>query len=176
MTYAEKQRIKHIIKKVIFWGVIVYFVLNVAVGNKVTICGGCVSIAFDKWDMMWVDKMIVYVDGETYEITDTDLVREMARVTAVAEYYEGCQAIESERRSNNYTRWIELYVGERMVRRMPWLKNHDWIQVYEADAAHWIFFGNTGVGYVSEEGGWLPRLYEAIGYDIRTQKPLKEIE
>ena len=53
MTYVEKQKIKKIVKKVAFWGVVVYLLLNVSVGVKdVTVLGNCFSIAFDKWDMM----------------------------------------------------------------------------------------------------------------------------
>ena len=177
MTYAEKQKMKRIIKKVAFWGVVVYLLLNASVGVKdVTVCGNCFSIAFDKWDMMWVDKAIIYVDNEEYVITDIEFVREIAKGTAAAIYYDGCQAIESERRRNDYTRWIELYAGEKRVRRMPWLKAHEYIQVYEADIAHWILFGDTGVGYTTLEWELYEKIYEAIGYDSKTQQPLENVE
>ena len=62
-------------------------------------------------------------------------------------------ATNTDLRHPNTERWIELYRGDRLIRRMRWEDNHGGIVVYEADWLHWVFPGDSGEGlvYPSEE-------------------------
>ena len=158
MTYAEKQKIKRIVKRVVFWGAVLFLLLNVSIGSKIEMVRGCISIAFDKWDMMWADKAILYVDGQEYVITDIDLVREIAKDTAVATYYEECECTAGYKND----RWIELYVGDRQIRRMQWLESHDWVRTYDTDAFHWVLFNDTDAGYAELDLELCQKLYQLV--------------
>lgn len=107
--------------------------------------GGCFSVAFDKAAMRSADRAVICVNEERYEISDPALVREIADQTLAA--------TNTDLRHPNTERWIELYRGDRLIRRMRWEDNHGGIVVYEADWLHWVFPSDSGEGlvYPSEE-------------------------
>ncbi len=114
----------------------------------------CISVAFDKAAMKKVDRAAVIVDGTEYPITDPWLIRQLADQTVVSTHTLLCNSQEG--------RWIELYDGDKLVRRMNWEQAHDGVIVYASDQTHWIFgeaeYGQT---YLTQEV--LDALYEAIG-------------
>ena len=130
LTATEKKKIKRIIKYICMIFVLVILCLNVSFSFNLFGSYGCISVAFDKWDMMHVNKAYI-VDGDnTYEITDRDLIKQISKETRVATKTDvRCQPV----------RWIELYYNEKLVRRIGWTGCCDGGKVYTADASHWIW-------------------------------------
>ncbi len=119
--------------------------LNVSIAGKWWMAGGCVCISFDKWDMMRADKIIVEFRGETHTVTDPTLVRSLSRETLSGTYVDYCCVQQDDG-------WMEVYRGDRLLRRMRYISNHDAF-AYEADATHWVLFGDEGHAFLSKETG-----------------------
>ena len=143
----KKRRIRNIILGVIA----VYCILNVGVRLHNLELGACVSLAFDKWDMMHVNKAILYVDDTEYIFTDIDFVRQIAKETCVAQYGWVCREHE-----DNKTRRIELYRGEKLVRNMEYYSAHGYVRTYKADWGYWLWFTDSKEGFaeLSNEVFW----------------------
>ena len=105
--------------------------------------GGALCISFDKWDMLRADKIIVGYRGETYTVTDTEFIREFAKETLAGTFHEYCCSDEVDG-------WVEIYRGERLLRRMRYISNHDAF-AYDADITHWVLFGKEGHAFLSKE-------------------------
>ena len=103
--------------------------------------GGAVCVSFDKWDMMRADKIILQYRGETYVVTDLEFVRAFCSETFAGTYSEYCC-------SNLDDGWVEIYRGDRLLRRMRYIANHGAF-AYEADMAHWVLFGKEGHAFLS---------------------------
>ena len=115
--------------------------------------GGAVCISFDKWDMVRADKVVISFCGETYTITEPEFVREFSRETLSGTYSEYCC-------SHFDDGWVEIYRGDRLLRRMRYIANHDAF-AYEADFAHLVLFGEEGHAFLSV--GMRDKLREIIG-------------
>lgn len=127
---------------------------NVGIANGLEDAGGCVSVSFDKRDMMTADKLVIQINGEQYTTTDTDFIRAFAQETLAGTHSDYCCA------KTEYDKWIEIYKGDRLIRRMRWIQNHDAI-AYEADATHWVLSGEEGHSFLSDDVR--RKLYEMIG-------------
>lgn len=105
--------------------------------------GGAVCISFDKWDMLRADKIIIDYRGERYTVTDPAFVQAFSKETLAGTYSEYCC-------SNLNDGWVEIYRGDRLLRRMRFIANHDAF-AYEADSAHWVLFGKEGHAFLSRD-------------------------
>lgn len=130
---------------------------NVSVASGLKDAGGCVSVSFDKRDMMTADKLVIKIGAAEYTTTDTDFIRQFAQETVAGTHSDYCCA------NTEYDKWIEIYKGDRLVRRMRWIQNHDAI-AYEADADHWVLFGDEGHSFLSNDVR--RKLYEMIGKEV----------
>ena len=117
--------------------------LTVGVSGDPLMAGGAVCISFDKWDMQRADKVIIRIRGETYTITDTAFVKTLAKETLAGTYSEYCCSDEND------GSWVEIYRGDRLLRRMRYISNH-WALAYEADITHWVLFGKEGHAFLSK--------------------------
>lgn len=138
-------------KRIILITVLLLLVLNV--GIRVNMDIG-ISVTFDKLPMLLVNKAVLYVDGEQYDISDSKLVREIARGSIVATNTDIC--VEGAKK-----RWIELYVGDVLIRRIGWT-DHDDFLIYEASLIHWMPFSQVGDGLVSPPDELINRLESII--------------
>ena len=105
--------------------------------------GGAVCISFDKWDMLRADKIIIDYGGELYTVTDPEFIQAFSKETLVGTYSEYCC-------SNLNDGWVEIYRGDRLLRRMRYIANHDAF-AYEADLTHWVLFGKEGHAFLSKD-------------------------
>lgn len=105
--------------------------------------GGAVCISFDKWDMLRADKIIIGYRGETYTVTDPAFVQAFSQETLAGTYSDYCC-------SNLDDGWVEIYRGNRLLRRMRYIANHEAF-AYEADVAHWVLFGEEGHAFLSRD-------------------------
>ena len=128
-------------KRIVWLVVLVLLFLNIGVGINPFDNYGCISITFDKLPMLLVNKAVLYVDGEQYTVSDSKLVREIARESIVATNTDTCV-------HGAEIRWIDLYVGNALIRRVGWT-DHDDFLVYEASLIHWIPFSAGGDGLAS---------------------------
>ncbi len=115
--------------------------------------GGAICISFDKWDMLRADKIIIDYRGELYTVTDSEFVQAFSKETLAGTYSEYCC-------SNLNDGWVEIYRGDRLLRRMRYIANHDAV-AYEADITHWVLFGKEGHAFLSPNM-W-KKFYEIIG-------------
>lgn len=134
---------------------IILILLNVGVCFNPFDGGGCISVTFDKLPMMLANRAVLCVGEERYEINDLSLVHELAKQTCVATNTDLCC-------KQNSNRYIEIYCGNNLVRRMQWEENHDGFIVYKTGPFHWVLFSHDGNGlaYPSEE--LLAKLNEVI--------------
>ena len=130
-------------KRIVWVLVLILLFLNIGVSVNLNAkeAGGCISVTFDKLPMLLVNKAVLYVDGEQYNISDSKLVREIARESIVATNTDLCV-------HGAEIRWIDLYVGDVLIRRVGWT-DHDDFLVYEASLIHWIPFSAGGDGLAS---------------------------
>lgn len=127
--------------------------LNVSISGEPLDAGGAVCISFDKWDMLRADKIIIGFDGETYTVTDPEFIRAFSKETLAGSFHEYCC-------SNLDEGWVEIYRGDRLVRRMRYIANHEAF-AYEADITHWVLFGKEGHAFLSSD--LRQKLQEIIG-------------
>lgn len=121
--------------------VLIVLPFHVSISGEPRMAGGAVCISFDKWDMLRADKIIMGYRGETHTVTDPEFVRAFAEETLSGTYSDYCCA-------NQTDGWVEIYRGDRLLRRMRFIANHDAF-AYEADVAHWVLFGKEGHAFVS---------------------------
>lgn len=127
--------------------------LNMSISGEPWMAGGAVCISFDKWDMLRADQIIIGYRGETYTVTDPEFVRTFCQETLAGTYSDYCC-------SNLDDGWVEIYRGNRLLRRMRYIANHEAF-AYEADVAHWVLFGEEGHAFLSRDM-W-EKLHEIIG-------------
>ena len=127
--------------------------LCVSISGEPWMAGGAVCISFDKWDMLRADKIIISYHGDTYTVTAPEFVRAFSQETLAGTFYGYCC-------SNLNDGWVEIYRGNRLVRRMRYIANHEAF-AYEADITHWVLFGKEGHAFLSSSLG--QKLQEIIG-------------
>ena len=117
--------------------------LCVGISGEPLDAGGAVCISFDKLDMLRADKLIFGFNGKTYTITDPDFIKSFCKETLAGTHQSYCCSDLDEG-------WIEIYRGERLVRRMRCIANHQAF-AYEADLAHWVLFGKEGHAFLPRD-------------------------
>lgn len=148
--------------RIIIWtcitAVLLLLFLNVSFSSNPFDGGGCFSVAFDKLPMMLADKVVICLGEETtYEVTDIELVREISSATQCATNTDLCYS--------GYNRWIDIYCGNVLIRRMSWDLEHNGILVYNADIFHWIFPSKDGHGLVYPSAELIAKLEAVIESD-----------
>ena len=127
--------------------------LHVGVDGEPWTAGGSVCVSWDKRALRRADKIVLAVGEKTYTITDADLVRALAEDTLAGTHTDYCCARAEDG-------WMEIYRGDRLLRRMRYIANHDAF-AYEADGSHWVLFGEEGHAFLSADT--VEMLKEAIG-------------
>ena len=127
--------------------------LCVGISGEPLMAGGAVCISFDKWDMLHADKIIIDYHGELYTVTDPVFVRAFSRETLAGTYTEYCCSELDDG-------WVEIYRGDRLVRRMRYIASHEAF-AYEADVTHWVLFGKEGHTFLSKDT-W-EKLHATVG-------------
>ena len=117
--------------------------LCVGISGKPLDAGGAVCVSFDKWDMLRADKLIIGFGGQSYTVTDPEFIRAFSKETLAGTFHEYCC-------SNLNEGWVEIYRGDRLVRRMRYIANHEAF-AYEADLTHWVLFGKEGHAFLSRD-------------------------
>ena len=120
-----------------------YLIKNVAICFNPFDAGGCIAIVYDKAAMRAADRVVLCVGESRYEITDADFVDEITEELMVASHtwlvYD------------DIDRWIEIYSGDTLVRRMQWAGCTDpkGVFIYFEDELHPIY-QNYVSGYVDD--------------------------
>lgn len=140
--FQKKKWIRICLISLTFILLIVSF-LCISISGEPLMAGGAVCISFDKWDMLRADKIIIGFQGETYTVTDSEFIRAFSQETLSGTFYEYCC-------SNLNEGWVEIYRGERLLRRMRYIANHEAF-AYEADITHWVLFGKEGHAFLSKD-------------------------
>jgi hypothetical protein len=136
MSRIDKARIARYIILLVIAILIVYPLLNVGFHFNLFDSGGCIAIVYDKAAMRAADKVVLCVGEDRYDITDAALVSWITE--------EAMAATHTHLRFHEHTdRWIEIYRGETLVRRMRWAECADptGVFVYQEDEKHPIIHG-----------------------------------
>ncbi len=117
----------------------VYRMFNIGIRCNPFDSGGCIAIVYDKAAMRAADKVVLCVGEDRYEITNLFWVHWITEETMVATH-------TCLRYSPTTDRWIEIYRGDTLVRRMQWATCVDetGVFVYQEDSTHQIYSGYTG--------------------------------
>ena len=99
--------------------------------------GACVSISFDKQDMLAADRLVLKLPSGEYTVTDRNLVQTLAREVLTA------TSTEDYCCGNLNEGSFSFYRGDQLIRQMRFIQNHRTL-VYGADSAHWVLFGKEG--------------------------------
>ena len=110
-----------------------YLIKNVAICFNPFDSGGCVTIVYDKAAMRAADRVVLCVGEDRYEITDADFVDEITEELMIATH--------TGLRYAAIDRWIEIYSGDTLVRRMMWAEctDRNGVFIYFEDALHPIY-------------------------------------
>lgn len=135
MNRKTKIRIARYILLLVIAAVAVYPLFNIAIHFNLFDSGGCIAIVYDKAAMRAADKVVLCVGEKRYDITNVALVNRITEEVMVATHT--CL------RYAKTDRWIEIYHGETLVRRMQWATCADdtGVFVYQEDATHPIIHG-----------------------------------
>ena len=110
-----------------------YLIKNVAICFNPFDAGGCVAIVYDKAAMRAADRGVLCVGEDRYEITDADFVDDITDELMVAS--------RSGLRFAEIDRWIEIYDGDTLVRRILWAECTDakGVFIYYEDKLHPVY-------------------------------------
>ena len=128
----------------------------VSLSGFTNVGGGCISVVFDKHFVCGADRIVVYEGDQVITITEKSTVRRIASEFVVANRTDLC-GYYSDRR-------IEIYNGDKLVRSIRWNACCELAEIYEADAAHWLFPSTSGIGQVEmskEFMEWLDQTIQA---------------
>lgn len=118
--------------------------------------GSCFSVVFDKHMVLGADRVLIYEGDDLITVTDETLVRRIASAFVVADRTDLC-GYHSDRR-------LEIYNGQQLLRSVQWNACCELAEIYNADAAHWLFPSTGGIGQVAlteEFMQWLDALIES---------------
>ena len=119
-------------------------VLNVGVHFNPTDNSDCISVVFDKLPMLLANRAVLVKGNERYDISDADLVDDIVQETMVATH--------SGLRHTKRERWIEIYWGDILVRKIQWVGGLDeMFIVYQPDLIHWVIPMAEGIVFPSDE-------------------------
>ena len=140
MNRTNKIQIAKYILALVLVALSVYRLSNIAIRCTLWAnSGGCIAIVYDKAAMRAADKVVLCVGENRYDITNVFLVHWITEETMAA--------TRTGLRYHSHTdRWIEIYHGETLVRRMQWAECLDetGVFVYQEDSTHPIYSGYVG--------------------------------
>lgn len=116
--------------------------------------GGCFSVVFDKAFVLGADRIVIREGEKIVTITDKALVREIALEFVVANRTDLC--------GYHADKWMDIYNGDQLVRSIRWNACCELAEIYEADAAHWVFPSYSNIGQVELSREFRERLDQII--------------
>lgn len=93
--------------------------------------GSCISVVFDKPFVKGADRVVVYEGGQVITIEDRETVREIAELFTVANRTGLCEDTGDLR--------MEIYNGDRLVRKITENCEDGFYHIYDRDPLHWVF-------------------------------------
>lgn len=119
--------------------------------------GCCVSVVFDKQEVMGADKIIYQVGDKQITITDETTIERIAKEFVVANRAGLCNSHKDE--------WMQIYNGDKLVRSIRWNACDEYAEIYTADAAHWLWPGEYKVGQIEVSAEFRVFLNELMNTD-----------
>ena len=93
--------------------------------------GSCICVVFDKPLVKGSDRIVIYENGQVITITDKDTVRQIAGLFTVANRTGLCEHTGDLR--------LEIYNGDRLVRKITENCDDGFYHIYDRDLLHWVF-------------------------------------
>ena len=93
--------------------------------------GSCICVVFDKPLVKGADRIVIYENGQVITITDKDTVRQIAGLFTVANRTGLCEHTGDLR--------LEIYHGDRLVRKITENCDDGFYHIYDRDLLHWVF-------------------------------------
>ena len=93
--------------------------------------GSCICVVFDKPLVKGADRIVIYENGQVITITDKDTVRQIAGLFTVANRTGLCEHTGDLR--------LEIYHGDRLVRKITENCEDGFYHIYDRDLLHWVF-------------------------------------
>ena len=117
--------------------------------------GDCIAVVFDKAEVMGADRIVYQAGGREVTITDPEDVKKIASQFVVANRAGLCNAQDD--------RYMYIYNGEKLVRSLRWRCCEEIVDIYEEDAAHWLFPPECHTGHVELSKDFLNYLDSLLG-------------
>ena len=117
--------------------------------------GDCIAVVFDKAEVMGADRIVYQAGGREVTITDPEDVKKIASQFVVANRAGLCNAQDD--------RYMYIYNGEKLVRSLRWRCCEEIVDIYEEDAAHWLFPPECHTGQVELSKDFLNYLDSLLG-------------
>jgi hypothetical protein len=93
--------------------------------------GSCICVVFDKPLVKGADRIVIYENDQVITITDKDTVRQIAGLFTVANRTGLCEHTGDLR--------LEIYNGDRLVRKITENCEDGFYHIYDRDLLHWVF-------------------------------------
>ena len=93
--------------------------------------GSCICVVFDKPLVKGADRIVIYENDQVITITDKDTVRQIAGLFTVANRTGLCEHTGDLR--------LEIYNGDRLVRKITENCDDGFYHIYDRDLLHWVF-------------------------------------
>ena len=93
--------------------------------------GSCICVVFDKPLVKGADRIVIYENGQVITITNKDTVRQIAGLFTVANRTGLCEHTGDLR--------LEIYHGDRLVRKITENCDDGFYHIYDRDLLHWVF-------------------------------------
>ena len=93
--------------------------------------GSCICVVFDKPLVKGSDRIVIYENDQVITITDKDTVRQIAGLFTVANRTGLCEHTGDLR--------LEIYNGDRLVRKITENCDDGFYHIYDRDLLHWVF-------------------------------------
>ena len=110
--------------------------------------GGCIAIVYDRAAMRAADRVVLCDGEDRYEITDNNAT-DAIMIDWITD--DLLVASHTALRHAKTDRWIEIYSGDTLVRRMNWASCADetGVFIYEEDVSHQIYhaYPSNGTDY-----------------------------
>ena len=93
--------------------------------------GSCICVVFDKPLVKGADRIVIYENDQVITMTDKDTVRQIAGLFTVANRTGLCEHTGDLR--------LEIYNGDRLVRKITENCDDGFYHIYDRDLLHWVF-------------------------------------
>ena len=100
--------------------------------------GGCIAIVYDRAAMRAADRVVLCDGEDRYEITDNNAT-DAIMIDWITD--DLLVASHTALRHVKTDRWLEIYSGDTLVRRMNWASCADeaGVFIYEEDSVHQVY-------------------------------------